>query len=480
MKYRVLPVITGFLAAAQFGQGLLAAEETGLLQALLARSNELLAVYSSYELELEDLESRFGPYDPSLLEPLGSMISLMIETRDYEQVASLQERQLQLVRTSLGLEHPDVIPVLQNIIANQIRMEDWAAVTNRLQHIRDVTGANNSFSTADLLSAIDDQAYWHLSLVYLQKTDRRALNFMLARALYRGAESLAKDSFGSESPALFPWLYRRAVTEYHLVKFLNAPDGLGSNTLDRLIRKEGRARLRSTSRISIDVDAIFGPGSRIPVVDAGQEIGEAYLRDGLNLIGRMREIAEAEGDTEALAMTRIYRGDFLLLMNIGTAYREYREAQELLREAGIADNRIEAFFNQPTVIPTDRFFTRFEELLRYQRESLEQASTDKPEGVIHVGVLTAWNKSIAAIEKPLKTNSILNVELEYNRVDLSFNISRRGSVTSVDVLVASPDERSVRRKAQRAVRDVQFRPSIVDGEATRLRDVQMRYLLLRE
>ena len=97
-----------------------------------------------------------------------------------------------------------------------------------------------------------------------------------------------------------------------------------------------------------------------------------------------------------------------------------------------------------------------------------------------MGVLTAWNKSIAAIEKPLKTNSILNVELEYNRVDLSFNISRRGSVTSVDVLVASPDERSVRRKAQRAVRDVQFRPSIVDGEATRLRDVQMRYLLLRE
>ena len=107
MKYRAIATITVFIAVLQAGQVLIAAEETGLLQALITRSNDLLQAYASYEIELEELESRFGPYDQSLLEPLDSMIALMIEARDYEKVAALQERQLQLVRTSMGLEHAE-------------------------------------------------------------------------------------------------------------------------------------------------------------------------------------------------------------------------------------------------------------------------------------------------------------------------------------------------------------------------------------
>ena len=479
MKYRAIATITVFIAVLQAGQVLIAAEETGLLQALITRSNDLLQAYASYEIELEELESRFGPYDQSLLEPLDSMIALMIEARDYEKVAALQERQLQLVRTSMGLEHADVIPVVEDIIANQIRLEDWPAVSDRLEHIRDVTGANRSFSATDLISAIEDQAYWHLNRVYLEEPRRSARNFMKARELYREAEALAEDNYGSDSPALFPWLYRRAVVEYQLVQFLNADDGLGSDTISRLIREEGRTRLQSSSRVFVDVDAVFGPGTNIPVVDAGQVFGESYLRDGMNLIGRMREIAEAEGDTEALAMAKIYRADFQLLLDYGTAFREYREAQELLREAGINDSEIEGFFNRPSMIPYDRFFTRFDEMVSYQRQTLAQLA-HKSEEVIHVGVMSAWHESLPAIEKPPRTDSILALEFEYNQVDLSFNISRRGAVSSVDVLEASPDERRVRTKAARALRDVQFRPAIFDGKTKRVRDVQIRYLSLPE
>ncbi len=479
IKYRAIATITVFITALQAGQVLIAAEEIGLLQALIDRSNELLQAYSSYEIELEELESRFGPYDQSLLEPLDSMIALMIEARDYQRVAALQERQLQLVRTSLGLEHPDVIPVIEDIIANQIRLEDWPAVSDRLEHIRDVTGANSSFSTMDLLSAIDDQAYWYFSRVYLDASEHSARHFMQARELYREVEALAEDDYGSSSPALFPWLYRRAVVEYQLVQFLNAPDGLGSDTIARLIRKEGRTRLQNTSRLFVDVDAIFGLGTNIPVVDGGQAIGETYLRDGLNFIGRIREIADAEGDTEVLAMAKIYRADFQLLMGFGTAFREYREAQELLREAGISDSKIEEYFNRPSMIPNDRFFTRFDEMVSYQSQIRAQLA-DQLEEIIHVGVMTAWHESLPAVEKPVSTDSILALEFGYNQVDLSFNISRRGAVSSVDVLAAAPDERRVRRKAARALRDVQFRPAIVDGKAERVRDVQIRYLSLPE
>ncbi len=479
MKTRDLLAITVFLLALQFGQGLLAAEERGLLQALIARSNELLEAYSSYQLELEALESQFGAYDQSLLEPLDSLIALKMETGDYQQVAVLQERQLQLIRTTMGLEHPEVIPVLQDIIANQIRLQAWQAVSDRLEHIRDVVGANSSFSTEDLLSAIDDQAYWHLSQVYLEDRRSRSRNFMLARSLYRQAASLAEDNYGSESPELIPWLYQRAVGEYHLVKFLNASDGLGFDTRDALMAEDGRARLQSSNRVFIDVDALFGPFSNIAVVVEGHELGYSYLRQGLGFINQIEEIAAAEGDAEALAMAGIYRGDFQLLRDNGTAFREYREARELLREAGIADSKIEALFSQPSVIPVARYFTRFEELLSHQAETTQQA-TAVPKETIHVGELIAWDESLPAIRKPHRGNSILNVDLAYNRLDLSFTINSRGKVSAVKVLGAEPDERSVRRKALRALRDVQFRPAIVGGKATRLRDVQIRYLFLQE
>jgi outer membrane biosynthesis protein TonB len=94
--------------------------------------------------------------------------------------------------------------------------------------------------------------------------------------------------------------------------------------------------------------------------------------------------------------------------------------------------------------------------------------------------MSAWHESLPAIEKPPRTDSILALEFEYNQVDLSFNISRRGAVSSVDVLEASPDERRVRTKAARALRDVQFRPAIFDGKTKRVRDVQIRYLSLPE
>jgi TonB family protein len=131
------------------------------------------------------------------------------------------------------------------------------------------------------------------------------------------------------------------------------------------------------------------------------------------------------------------------------------------------------------VIPVARYFTRFEELLSHQAETTQQA-TAVPKETIHVGELIAWDESLPAIRKPHRGNSILNVDLAYNRLDLSFTINSRGKVSAVKVLGAEPDERSVRRKALRALRDVQFRPAIVGDKATRLRDVQIRYLFLQE
>ena len=176
-------------------------------------------------------------------------------------------------------------------------------------------------------------------------------------------------------------------------------------------------------------------------------------------------------------MATIYHGDFRLLLERGSAYRDYSDAQALLLEAGVAKDRIEQFFRLPQAIPTDRFFSRFDDAVAYQQQNLDQVESIA-DGVIHLGVFTGWNETVASTRMPVSSNSFLTLELPYNQVDISFNLSSRGKASSIDVLASIPDERSIQRKARRAVREIKMRPSIIEGKAQRLRDVQIRYRYL--
>jgi hypothetical protein len=67
------------------------------------------------------------------------------------------------------------------------------------------------------------------------------------------------------------------------------------------------------------------------------------------------------------------------------------------------------------------------------------------------------------------------VELPYYQADLKFRLSTRGKPSSINVLRTEPDERGVERRAYRALRDIRFRPSIVEGRVKRISDLQIRY-----
>ncbi len=61
-----------------------------------------------------------------------------MEQQDYETVAELQSRQLQVMRTALGLQHPDVLPIIRSIVTTQIALGNWDAVSDQLEHIRNL------------------------------------------------------------------------------------------------------------------------------------------------------------------------------------------------------------------------------------------------------------------------------------------------------------------------------------------------------
>lgn len=440
----------------------------------LAESNALAIDIANYEEQLADLESQFGPYHRSLLEPLQSLSALAQQEGDYERVAQLHNRQLQVMRTVLGFRHPDLVPLLQDVVTNEIRMGNWEAVSDNLEHIRYLVAANNEGDTAAVLEVMRQQAYWHLARVYLDKSELRARNFMEARDLSAEMVKLARAEFGEDSEQLIPWLYESAMNEYRLVELMNADDGIASDTIDRLVRAEGVARLQLYSSNRIGVVNLLGTNNHIPIVDEGELIGEAYLRDAENAVDEIGDIAKKNGDLETQAMALIYAGDLQQVMGRRTSIRKYRDARDMLLESGVSPEKIELFFNRPAIIPFPRIFSRLDEALAFQEQGMQGIETATA-GQFHLGQFVAWQKGVPDVPQPGSAPEFLNVDLAYNYVDATLSISSSGKVSAVEVIAAHPEERHVERAAWKALREIQVRPAMVEGRAKRLRDVHIRY-----
>lgn len=451
-----------------------AADDSLTLDASVNVAEQLAA----YEQQIEDLEFEFGPYDGSLLEPLESMIELLNDIEDYEQVAELQNRQLQVMRTELGFEHPDLIPLLQSIMTTQLALGHWEDISDQLEHIRHLRSTVEGDNTELMLAAIQDQIDWLFSRITIESRREQARNFFKARDLFEEIEDIAIDAYGKDSLEAAPWLYKVAYNEYHLVSFLNASRGLGSESIDRLIRQEGTFGLERQNRAGFSSGASFGSSSITPFVDKGRPIGDGYLRDAYSMVNRIQDVVEEEAGLEAQAMIKIYRSDFQLLADRGTAIRGYREARDMLLEAGISEEDVLWYLERPTVIPAQTLHLNFADALAELRERIEPVTTSDEE--INLGVFTSWTEELGSTPMPEPENPFWELDHPYLYADVSFSVSSRGKASSVDILATGPYEWDSKRSIWRSIRAIHFRPAIIENRARRVKDIRMRYQFIDE
>ena len=451
-----------------------AAENRPLIGSVLANTEQLAA----YQTQIEDLEFEFGPYHSSLIEPLVSMIALLSESEDYERVIQLQSRQLQVMRTELGFEHPDLVPLLQSIMTTQMALGNWEEVSDQLEHIRHLLTTVDGESTEILLWAIQDQIDWLFSRITIEDRREQVRNFFKIRDLYGELEDIVEDTYGEDSLEAAPWLYKVAHHEYHLVSFLNASKGLGSESVDQLIRREGTFGLESQNRIGLSSRSIFGNSSPTPIIDKGRPIGDGYLRDAYSMVNKIQDVVEENFDLEAQAMMKIYRSDFQLISNRGSWIRGYRDARDMLLEAGIVKEEVHWFFERPMVIPMETLHLSFSDALAELRERIEPITSVKEE--MHLGIFISWTEALRSTPMPQSKNPFWQLDNPFKYADISFSVSSRGRASSVDVLATAPEELDSKRSISRSVRGIHFRPAIIDNKARRVKDVHMRYRFVDE
>ena len=202
-----------------------------------------------------------------------------------------------------------------------------------------------------LLSIIDEQAYWSLLRIFFDRSREGVKQFFVARELIEQQIDLAEKSFGETDERSIPWSYRKAVNNLRLVQLLNVSNGLSYETIDRLFREDGALALQDR-----DAPFFYGRqrGSITPTVKQGSMLGQRYLEKSYRLVKDIDEILEQKAAMlkaaespkylqalETQAMAKIARGDFQQLLGRSTAIRDYREAKELLVDAGVEKKLIE-------------------------------------------------------------------------------------------------------------------------------------------
>lgn len=439
----------------------------------LRKSQAVLEEVQRIALEIQRIESEQGPYSTDLLEPLQAMVELNQSENDFEEVAIIQSRQLQIMRAELGLDHPDNIALVRAIVATNVRLGEWDEVSDNLDHIRYLQSVNSASGPDSFLEAVADQASWGMVQTIVGESQKRPRELLQVRDLYDELVDLGEDAYGEDSPELAPWLYERALFLYKLVAILNSRNGLASDTLERVVQVDGIGRLQAyNSRAGLLNTFQFGRNNRVPILEGDSIIGEAYLRDGLSELKRISRIFEAEGALEAQAMAEIYSGDFRVLTDLGSGRKNYNKARELLREAGISETRVNDFFSQPQPIPMARFVTRFTEAEAQKSASYKPSISETGESVLE---FIALQEDAPTVAMPTDYSQRWGFEMPPEFVEISFNVSSRGVVSSTNFLAASSEDESLRRKAMRAIRGLKFRPRYEGSKSVRVKGVKLQY-----
>ena len=198
----------------------------------------------------------------------------------------------------------------------------------------------------------------------------------------------------------------------------------------------------------------------------------------LEWIREIVELYSAADDLQGQAMAKIYEADLILRRSLSEAFELYGAGQEMLREAGVPEERISLYFSRPQLIPVSHFYPTLEEAIAGQEAELADWRPEQP-GVTHVATYRAWNDFAPSAAAPVSDYVFWDSSPNHLRATVEFNISGAGRVSAVAILSMEPEDEEFHRYLRQAVLSKRFRPAMEEGRGQRLRDVQMQVLIPR-
>ena len=390
-----------------------------------------------------------------LLNTRNDQATFLPEDHDHESALATLHGDLFDQRISLGLKSKEVLPILNEISQLQLILGDWEGSADTIAHARFVTASNHGPDSLETLSVLEKQATLRILEFYSGLDERQPKKFLQARDILAETTKIAKNLAIDKGPEIYPWYYKRALNLARLVELIySSQDILSGDFTNDLLKQDGPIRVYGASRFN-DV------------------IGEGYLRQATEQIRRIYNVAHDLNDTEAKGLAEIYQGDFKLLSGSISSKRHYERGLQLLREAGVKQEKIDRIFLKPTPIPIPQFFSDVDELLSYQDSQFNPVNSTEQIQVLLI--LDDWYRKMQEFFGRNHGYILSELDLSLKDIELTANVSQSGKVSFQSSARSQFADNIFDPSSLRSLSAIKIRPSFSDGKFYPRKNLKIRY-----
>jgi tetratricopeptide (TPR) repeat protein len=140
----------------------LSPEEIAVQEALIL---EISRERSARQAGIIAMQSDLGIYDPALQEAYSDFGAFYAEIQDYESAVGLHTDALQVARINTGLYSTEQLPIIDALILNNGKLQDWEEVDDL--YVLDYFVAKRVYSAgdSDYIAAIEEYGRWNLRVI---------------------------------------------------------------------------------------------------------------------------------------------------------------------------------------------------------------------------------------------------------------------------------------------------------------------------
>lgn len=130
-----------------------------------ARLQELARELDVRRRAIEDLQSEQGIYYPGLVEAHSDIARLQIEMEDFDGAVQSLNDALQIARINSGLYSEQQLPLIDELIDQNLKREDWQEVDDLVHLDHHISSRVYENADSEYLAAADDYGKWKLRVL---------------------------------------------------------------------------------------------------------------------------------------------------------------------------------------------------------------------------------------------------------------------------------------------------------------------------
>lgn len=329
---------------------------------------EALRELELYESDLHRLEADGVYHEPQLVEPLSRIADRYMELDRFAEAHATLDRAQQIVRIEEGLYTKNQLPFLHKKIQNFINSGNWREARKLQDHT--IWFYLNKYTRPDqvMMRGLMDLSYVHMRGITEDLAENQGYHYLRAAFSSRVALVVAERIWPRHEQRKAALIYEQMRIMYLQASAINKGGTVGQS-------------LRTTGGNS----AVAANGYATQRIMSPERALNMLRSNGVNFLERMRQIYSGEEErevSEALAMVRLYQADWYLLFDRKIrALQNYREAWEMMLQAGVPREDMRRLFAKPVLLPEPVFHDSVEKALAARARAPQDAPAAFEEGV---------------------------------------------------------------------------------------------------